>query len=71
MDGIVTDWNAAAEAMFGYTAAEMIGQPIVALLPRERIAEEAAFLDRIRRGERVETFETTRAARTARSSRSR
>ena len=60
MDGIVTDWNAAAETMFGYTAAEMIGQPIVVLFPRERIAEEAAILDRIRRGENVETFETTR-----------
>ena len=60
MDGIVTDWNAAAETMFGYTAAEMIGQPIVVLFPQERIAEEAAILDRIRRGEHVETFETTR-----------
>jgi len=60
MDGIVTDWNAAAEAMFGYTAAEMIGQPIVVLLPRERIAEETAILERIHRGERAETFETTR-----------
>ena len=60
MDGIVTDWNAAAETMFGYTAAEMIGQPIVVLFPRERIAEEAAILERIHRGEHVETFETTR-----------
>ena len=56
----MTDWNAAAETMFGYTAAEMIGQPIVVLLPRERIAEEAAILERIHRGEHVETFETTR-----------
>ena len=60
MDGIVTDWNAAAETMFGYTAAEMIGQPIVVLFPRERIAEETAILDRIHDGEHVETFETTR-----------
>ena len=60
MDGIVTDWNAAAETMFGYTAAEMIGQPIVVLFPQERIAEETAILDRIHRGEHAETFETTR-----------
>ena len=60
MDGIVTDWNAAAETMFGYTAAEMIGQPIVVLFPQERIAEEAAILERIHRGEHAETFETTR-----------
>ncbi len=60
MDGTVTDWNAAAETMFGYTAPEMVGQPIVVLFPQERISEEAAILDRIRRGENVATFETTR-----------
>ena len=60
MDGIVTDWNAAAETMFGYTAAEMIGQPIMVLFPKERIPEETAILERIHRGKRAETFETTR-----------
>ena len=60
MDGIVTDWNAAAETMFGYTAAEMIGQPIMVLFPKERIPEETAILERIHRGEPAETFETTR-----------
>jgi two-component system sensor kinase FixL len=59
-DGVVTDWNAAAETMFGYTGAEIIGQPIVVLFPQERLTEEAAILDRIRGGENVETFETVR-----------
>jgi len=33
LDGIVTSWNEGAERLFGWTAAEMIGQPIDRLLP--------------------------------------
>jgi two-component system, LuxR family, sensor kinase FixL len=60
LDGVVTSWNKAAEALLGYRADEMIGQPIVKLFPADRINEEAYFLDRIRRGEIVEHYETTR-----------
>jgi PAS domain S-box-containing protein len=58
--GIVRSWNAAAERIFGYTAAEMIGQPILKLVPADLKAEEWDFLDRIRRGEIVEHIETLR-----------
>jgi two-component system sensor kinase FixL len=60
LSGIVTHWNRAAEAMFGYRAAEIVGRPIVVLFPPDRVAEEAMFLERIRRGERVEHYETVR-----------
>ncbi len=60
LDGIVSSWNPGAEGLFGYTAAEMIGQPITRLIPPERQAEEVHILDRIRRGERVEPFDTQR-----------
>src|SRR5205085_1279334 len=49
-----------AEAIFGYTAEEMIGQPITRLFPADRLLEEDVILERIRRGERVDHFETVR-----------
>ena len=33
LNGIVTSWNKSAERLFGYTAAEMVGQPITILIP--------------------------------------
>jgi two-component system, LuxR family, sensor kinase FixL len=60
LDGVVTTWNQAAEAMFGYAAAEMLGQPIARLLPRDRQSEEAMILARLRQGERLRHFETVR-----------
>jgi two-component system sensor histidine kinase UhpB len=60
LEGIVTSWNASAERMFGYTAQEMIGQPILRLIPADRKREEDHILARLRAGERVEHFETIR-----------
>jgi PAS domain S-box-containing protein len=59
-DGIVRSWNAAAERIFGYTAAEMIGHSILRLVPDDLQPEEWDFLDRIRRGEVIEHIETLR-----------
>jgi len=60
LDGIVTDWNRAAETIFGFRANEIIGQPISLIVPPERQAESAAILGRIRQGERIDHFETQR-----------
>jgi two-component system sensor kinase FixL len=60
LHGIVISWNKAAAAMFGYAADEILGQPITAIIPRERIDEEAVILDRVRCGERLIHFETER-----------
>lgn len=64
LDGIVQSWNPAAERIFGYTAAEMIGRPIATLVPADRPDEEANILARLRRGERVDHFETVRVTKT-------
>ena len=58
--GIVTSWNTGAEQIFGYTAAEMIGQPFARVIPAEREDEETEILAKIARGERVGHFETIR-----------
>jgi PAS domain S-box-containing protein len=56
----VTSWNTGAETLFGYTANEMIGNPITILIPTEILTEEDEILARIKQGERVEHFETVR-----------
>ena len=43
LDGIITSWNQSAERLFGYTAAEAVGQPITMLIPPERLEEEPKF----------------------------
>lgn len=58
--GIITSWNHAAEAIFGYTSSEAIGQSITLLHPPDRLHEEAMILERLNRGERISHFETTR-----------
>jgi PAS domain S-box-containing protein len=60
LNGIVATWNSGAERLFGYAAEEIVGQAISILIPSDRPDEEAHILERIRKGERVETYETVR-----------
>jgi PAS domain S-box-containing protein len=60
LDGIVTSWNVAAERLFGFTAAEMVGQSITRIIPPDLQYEEVEILAKLRRGERIERYETTR-----------
>jgi PAS domain S-box-containing protein len=60
LDGIITSWNRAAERMFGYTAAEAVGQSITLIIPDDRIAEEEHVLSRLRAGLKIDHFETVR-----------
>lgn len=60
LDGTITSWNAAAERLFGYTSEEIVGRPLLVLIPEDRRAEEEHIVGRIRNGERIEHFETIR-----------
>jgi PAS domain S-box-containing protein len=66
LEGIVRSWNRGAERIFGYTAAEAVGQHISLIIPAERRAEEDDVLARLRRGEKVDHFETVRQAKDGR-----
>ncbi len=62
LNGIVRSWNAGAERLFGYTAAEAVGQSITLIIPPDRLDEERRILEKLCRGERIEHFETVRKA---------
>ncbi|MGC4077017.1 MAG: PAS domain S-box protein [Rubrivivax sp.] len=61
LDGAITDWNAGAERLFGFKAAEVLGRRATDLLvPPERETEDHELLATVARGERVKVFETER-----------
>ncbi|MBH1987798.1 MAG: PAS domain-containing protein [Burkholderiales bacterium] len=60
LQGVITSWNPAAERLFGYTAQEAVGQPMLMVFPPELRDEEGMLLARIARGEVVRSFDTQR-----------
>ncbi|HEY0255982.1 MAG TPA: PAS domain S-box protein, partial [Candidatus Methylacidiphilales bacterium] len=58
VDGTITLWNAAAERMFGYSAAEVVGRSTHILFPADRAKEADELLARTRQGENIAPFET-------------
>ena len=56
----ITSWNSAAERMFGWTAAEAVGQSINIIIPNDRMAEETYLLSQVSKGISVQHFETLR-----------
>jgi diguanylate cyclase (GGDEF)-like protein/PAS domain S-box-containing protein len=65
-DGYFQSWNKGAERMFGYTAAEAIGQSISLILPPEERSEITVKIERTRRGVAPAPYETRRVTRDGR-----
>jgi len=63
LSGIVTSWNRAAEALYGYAAHEIIGQPLSWIIPASLLDQESHIFERIKRGETIEHYETIRRRR--------
>jgi len=59
-DEIITSWNPAAERLYGYSAAEAVGQKISLIIPPDRVDEQGRISDQLRRGEPIEALETVR-----------
>ncbi len=60
LEGVLETWNAGANQLYGYTAAEVVGQSMLALVPPELAEEERDLLSRVARGDRVDVLETVR-----------
>jgi len=60
LTGRITSWNPAATRILGYTSEEMIGAPVLTIIPEELHSDEAIILARIRAGQRIDHFETIR-----------
>jgi PAS domain S-box-containing protein len=60
LDTTITSWNLGAERMYGYTADEIIGQPVSLLVPPERSDDVSSIMKRIVAGESIDHYETVR-----------
>lgn len=66
LDGTILTWNKAAQRMYGYTAEEIIGQPVSVLMPPDLRDQFREIMSSIRRGEMVDHLVTRRLAKDGR-----
>jgi PAS domain S-box-containing protein len=60
LEGVITSWNAGAERLYGYSAAEAVGRPISIIIPPDHPNELLRVLARLKRGEHILPYETAR-----------
>jgi PAS domain S-box-containing protein len=67
VDGIITHWNPAAEKIYGFSAAEAVGQHIELIIPPERMEENHELVRRVLGGEQIKAWETVRRTKDGRT----
>lgn len=63
LDGTIASWNNGAARLYGYSASEVVGQPVTLLVPPELRGELSTMLARIGTGERITHVDTKRLRR--------
>ncbi len=63
-DGIITDWNASAEKLYGYSSEEIKGKSVTLLLPSDKQDDSRILLQKIKNGIPVDRYETERLTKT-------
>jgi PAS domain S-box-containing protein len=66
LDSVIRSWNTAAERIFGYSAAEIVGQSILTIIPPELQHEETHIVGELSAGRRIDHFETVRVTKDGR-----
>jgi two-component system CheB/CheR fusion protein len=67
LDGIITNWNRGAEQLYGFSAAEAVGQSIGIIFDHDRADELHDLMEQVRRGEPVDDLLTQRRSREGRT----
>ena len=60
LDGVILSWNAGAEKLYGYSAAEMIGRNLRVLVPADLMDEVAVMQERLQAGDGIAHHDTAR-----------
>ena len=66
LDGTIEAWNRGAQRLYGYTAEQAVGRNVSMLATPEQPDEMAGILERLRRGETIDSYETRRSTRDGR-----
>jgi PAS domain S-box-containing protein len=63
LEGVIWYWNKGAEALYGYSSEEMVGQSINIIVPTNLQNELPPIYEMLRKGKSVEHYETQRVGR--------